>query len=641
MSGCPWRNRFRTSKNAKRPHVSNKEFPSELAERRLLAILAADVVGYSRLVGLDEEGTVERVKSLKENIIEPAIVSHHGRLVKTTGDGFLIMFSSAVDAMRCAIVLQRTISDHEVAFQADRRLQLRIGVHLGDVLLQADDIFGDGVNIAARLEGLAEPGGILVSQSVREQVESRIEAGFVDLGFQALKNIERPVRAAKVLLHGVTNAPPKIFSRKRFAWGAMIMIVVAALAGIWWWPQTADRVSSQYTHKGGLAVVAVKPFVNLSGDQGQDYFSEGFTEDVIAALGRFRELSVLARSAVTSLKGKTLSPGELGKLTGASYLVEGSVRRSEQRFRLSVQLSETAGGTVLWSEQLDGDPKDAIAVQEEASRRIAGALAARLGKLEQIKSVRRPQITLDAYDLVLRARALRAQRTRETNVEARRLVEDAIKRDPSNAGAYVEFGFGLRDAIALGWVEDVVAALMRTEEAARKAIALDPQSAQAYVLLGRVLLITHDYDGAGEALQRAIKLNPSDSEALAGLGDVLIFSGRVEGAIKSLERALAINPQLTSDNFLYLAIAYYLADRYQDSLRIAEKAIGESPNLGYLYVIAAISQAQLGRADEAQASVAEARRRLPYFDPDSFGKLVRDQKLRDKLITGMSKAGFN
>jgi adenylate cyclase len=189
MSGCPWRNRFRTSKNAKRPHVSNKEFPSELAERRLLAILAADVVGYSRLVGLDEEGTVERVKSLKENIIEPAIVSHHGRLVKTTGDGFLIMFSSAVDAMRCAIVLQRTISDHEVAFQADRRLQLRIGVHLGDVLLQADDIFGDGVNIAARLEGLAEPGGILVSQSVREQVESRIEAGFVDLGFQALKNL--------------------------------------------------------------------------------------------------------------------------------------------------------------------------------------------------------------------------------------------------------------------------------------------------------------------------------------------------------------------------------------------------------------------------------------------------------------------
>jgi class 3 adenylate cyclase/TolB-like protein/Tfp pilus assembly protein PilF len=622
--------------------MPEKNSPPELAERRLLAILAADVVGYSRLVGLDEEGTVERVKRLKETIIEPAITSHHGRLVKTTGDGFLIMFASAVDAMRCAIGLQRTLPHHESAFPDDKRLRLRIGVHLGDVLLQDNDIFGDGVNVAARLEALAEPGGILVSQSVREQVERQIDAAFSDLGLRTLKNIERPVRVAKVLLDCAPNFAVKLFSRQRQIRTVAILTLSALLTAVWWWwPQIADRVSSQHALKTGPAVIAVKPFVNLSGDPGQDYFSEGFTEDVIAALGRFRELSVLARSAVTPLKGKTLSPREAGRLIGANYLVEGSVRRSAQRFRLSVQLSETASGTVLWSEQLDGDPKDAIAVQEETSRRIAGALAAKLGKLEQIKSARRPQITLEAYDLVLRARALRAQRTREGNVEARRLVEDAIKQDPSNAGAYVELGFGLRDAIALGWLEDVVTALKRAEDAARKAIALDPQSAQAYVLLGRVLVITHNYDGAQEALRRAIELNPSDSEALAGLGDVLTFSGKVEEAIRSLERALAINPQLTSDNFFFLAIAYYLADRYQDSLRIAEKAIGESPNLGYLHVIAAIAQAQLGRAGEAQATAAEARRRLPYFDPDSFGNLVRDPKLRDKLAAGLSKAGFN
>ncbi len=611
-------------------------------ERRLMAILAADVAGYSRLVGLDEEGTVARLQALRTEIVEPAIADHHGRLVKTTGDGFLVEFGSAIAAVRCALAIQTAIAHREAAVAPERRLLLRIGIQLGDVLLEGGDIFGDGVNVAARLEGLADAGSIVVSQAVREQVEGRIPIGFADLGPRTLKNIDRPVRAARIVPDEAVE--PEKTSRRRYARVAAIALclVAAAAAGLALWtpPWHSAPSSPPSAALPSRPVVAILPFANLSGDAAQDYFSDGVTEDVIAALGRFGELAVLARGAVMQFKGKALPPEELGRLLKARYLVEGSVRRTPERIRFSIQLSDAARGRLLWSDQFDGEPKDVFSLQEQVARRIAGTLAVQVRRLEEIRSTAKGAGNLDAYDLVLRGRAQLAKVTRRGNVEARRLFEEAIRLDPSNAAAHVGLGSGYRDVVAYGWTETPGEAMAKAEAAARRAIALDPQSASAHALLGRILVAYRQYEQAEAAARNARALNPSDPEGHAILGAVALWSGRIADAIAALELAHGLDPDLAAERMLALAIAYYLADRHADSLRISERLLARNENLGFAHATLAAAYAQLGRDEEARAAVARAKRLLPYLDADTLGSQLREPAHRAKFLAGLRKAGL-
>ena len=436
-------------------------------ERRLAAILAADVAGYSRLMGADEPGTLRALKACRRELIDPAIAAHHGLIVKTVGDGVLVEFPSAVEAVACAISIQRGIAARNESVPEERRLTLRIGINVGDVIVDQGDIFGDGVNVAARLETLCQPGGLCISRAVRDQVRDRLPLAFDDLGEQTLKNIGRPVRVFGLTPQGIASAPDlapgadkvSTSGRRRRALIAaaslFVAVAVGAAAGAWWWfgqdvstgpPPQAGATNPAAARRASIAVL---PFVPLAAEApgGSDWFADGLTEDIISALGRFRDLSVISRGGVFAYKGKNPSPEEVGRDLKVRYVVEGSVRRAPDRIRVVVSLTDTARGVVLWSERYDTEPKDIFSVQDQITRQISGTLAIRVTNLELASSAAKPPNNLEAYDLVLQGRALQHRLTRSNNARARSLFEQAIKLDPVYAPAYVGLvlqpGFGV------------------------------------------------------------------------------------------------------------------------------------------------------------------------------------------------------
>jgi len=403
-------------------------------ERRLAAILAADVVGYSRLMGIDEIGTLRRLRAYRSEVIDPAIAARRGRIVKTTGDGLLVEFASAVDAVACAITAQRALAQRNAGEAEEERLVFRIGINVGDIIIEANDIFGDGVNVAARLENLSQPGGLCISRAVRDQVRDKLPVSFDDLGEQVVKNIARPVRAFGLSPEAIAAAPDlrpdaaaaTVAPRAgRQAWIAVALagLLVAGAGGAWWLarapssiPHVAQPgVPETAPEPGARASIAVLPFASLSADSGRDYFADGLTEDIIAALGRFRDLSVIAPAAVFAYKGKNPTPAEIGRDLKVRYVVEGSVRQASDSLRVSVSLTDTARSQVLWSEKYDAVPKEIFEVQDQITRRISGALAVRVTSLELTRSAAKRPDSMEAYDLVLRGRALSAHLTRADN----------------------------------------------------------------------------------------------------------------------------------------------------------------------------------------------------------------------------------
>ena len=510
---------------------------TEHAERRLTAILAVDVAGYSRLTGIDEEGTHTQLMGHLRSLVDPKIAEHRGRVVKNTGDGLLAEFSSVVEAVRCAVDIQRGMVERNAEAPQGKRIEFRIGINVGDIIIDRGDIFGDGVNVAARLQGFAEPGGICVSARVQEDVQGKLDVAFEDAGDQHFKNIERPVRAFRVLLNGASQSA---LGRKRAAAlplaGVLALLVVGGGA-TWWWQAAGHRQSLQSAlpstsqkiePTSARPVVAVLPFLTLSTEPSDDYFGDGLTEDIISALGRFSELTVLARNAVFPYKGKQLRSEELGRELGARYLVEGSVRRSSERLRISVQLADASNGTLLWSAQYDEKPKSIFSIQDNITRQIAGALAVKLTRLEQARSAAKPPTNLEAYDLVLRGRALLARNTRSANVEARSLFHRAIDIDPKYAAAYVGLGNAYQRSFVFGWTDQPVETLNRIENLATTAIGLDASNTGAHALLGQVRLQFQEYDQAIDQLRLALDLNPSNAETYGWLGRALLFTGALE-----------------------------------------------------------------------------------------------------------------
>ncbi len=583
-------------------------------ERKLAAILAADVVGYSRLMGADEVGTLRALKSVRKDLVDPALAAYGGRIVKTTGDGLLVDFASVVDAVACAVAIQRKMAERNKDIPQDKRIVLRVGINIGDIIIDGNDIFGDGVNIAARLESICEPGGLCISDIARDQVRDKLPLTFADGGEQQVKNIVRPVRVFALSPQAVAEAPEleagrsaPAGSRKRAMLAAVVALLVALGGGAAWWmarqsapPQTAAAPQASTDARPSIAVL---PLVSLADVGKEDYFADGLTEDIISALGRFPEFVVRSRNAVFAYKGKTPKPAEVGRDLDVRYIVEGSIRRSPERIRIAIRLTAAARGTQLWSENYDVAPKDIFSVQDDITRRIAGTLASRLTDLELAKAATKPPSSLETYDLVLRGRDLYSRVNRTANSQARMLFQHAIELDPGYAPAYVGLGRVELNGVMQGWTADPEAALQRAETLGQKAIGIDPASAGAHALLGSTYVRYGDYDRALDEMRRAVKLNSSDPDAYAGLAAASLWSGDVAAAVKDFETAGKLGLNFSANDAFILGVAYLLADRSADAIRTLERSLERNKTDVYTNAILAAAYAAgrpAGRCRQAE-----------------------------------------
>jgi TolB-like protein/class 3 adenylate cyclase/Flp pilus assembly protein TadD len=626
-------------------------------QRRLAAVVMVDVVGFSRLVGRDEPGTLAALKKLRRELIDPAIAAHGGRIVKTTGDGLLLEFPSVVGAVKCTVRVQNAMAERAAAVAEEDRIVFRTGISLGDIIIDGDDIFGDGVNMAARLESIAPPGGIAVSHNVIANIGSNVPAAFVDIGEQRLKNIDRPVRTYHwTPPHDGRPTVRASAIRRRLispVWAGMaFVLLVASAIGLWFHgpallsvisagsPTTRTPVAAREAAPSRVDV-AVLPFINQSGDASQEYFSDGLTEDVISALARFRSLTVLSRNAVFPYKGSTLKSAELGRELGVPYLVEASVRRASERIRVNAQLTESASGKLLWSHQFDADLGDVFAVQDAIARNIVGALEVNLTRAEQQRALAKPTENLNAYDLVLRGRERLWLGTRGGNREARRLFEQASALDPRYASAHAWLARAYLDLADQGWAEDPSEATERALDEGKKALALNPDDVEALSVLGVAHVTRSEYDLALAAADRLLTINPSDANGLISRQGVLLWSGRIDEAVAAGEEAARYNPQPSPPAIFGFGLAYYQAKRHADAARVIERGVVRFPNTAYLYPVLAAAYAQMGRMPEAAQALQTLQRLNPFFDAETFGSRFRDPKHQAYLREGIAKAGWH
>jgi adenylate cyclase len=622
--------------------------------RKLAAILHADVVGFSRLMGLDEAGT-HRVLGELRRAVDPLIASHGGRIVGTAGDSLLADFSSVVDALNCAVEIQlaaRAIND---PMPPDRRLELRIGVNLGDVIVDGGDIFGEGVNIAARLQALARPGTVCISHTVYEEVKHKLDLDYQSLGSHRVKNIAEPVRAYAV---GVSAVPGRAGKQRRLLAAATAVCGLIAAGLVAWtvhtgagrdllgWaaPNPVEVAGLAAPHRlAGRPSVAVMPFKNLSTDAGQDFFSAGITEDVITALGRFSNLLVVAKSASFQLKDRNLSPAEIGRLLDVRYLLEGSVRRAGDRLRVNVELTEAATGRNVWSEAYDAEVKDIFDVQQDIARRVVGAAAVKLTRFERDRALAKPTESLAAYEYVLRGRENFSRTTRDSNDEAQDMFQRAIDLDPSYAAAYAELGLTLIEAVASGWTGFIADDLARAETLAQKALLLDSASTSAYRLLAEVHLARRRFDLALGQIDRALEINPSDAESFLTRGTILVWAGRAAEALPWLEGALRLDNANARATVL-LGTAYYFLDRYSASVEAMDHALagglGRNTQITGRSVLAA-AYAQLDSRLDAERERGAAMRIAPNLDAERFASQFGTQTAHDHMLEGLKKAGFH
>lgn len=631
---------------------------SSTSERRLAAIVATDVVGYSRLMGEDETQTLAALKAHRKELIDPLIAEHKGHIVKTTGDGLLLEFPSVVEAVACAVAVQRAMLERNKAVPEGRRIELRVGINIGDIIIEDGDIFGNGVNVAARLEQISAPGGICLSDDAYRQVRDKLDIEAFDAGEQHLKNIANPVRVYRIdptssatgikRVSGILSGKASGL-RLAIAGLAVILITIAALAvwsGLGRAPAPEQQAASSAVTKPDsgpiLPIVAVLPFTNQTSDEAQEYFADGVTEEVINALGRFTNLRVIGRNAVLRYKGRQARQAEIASELGATYMVDGSIKASKDRVRISAQLTEADAATVLWSDRYDGELSDIFEFQVSIAQHIAGTLAANITQVEVRRHFKKARPDQNAFDLLLRARAVGHATSRTANRQVRELMTKATELDPNYATTHALLAEAIYSQVVQGWTEFPDRELARAEELARRAIALAPDEPDGHRTLGRILLIRTEYNQARNALQRAIDLNPSDANALAVRGALQSFDGDLPGAIKSLELALKYDPMLQPNYHFDLAISYYLARRHEDALRVAERGISRFPNFAMFNVPAAAAAAQLGRQEQAVLYVAEIRRRLPQLGMsfDFLGSRFRDPAYPAYLKEGLRRAGL-
>ena len=629
----------------------------ERLQRRIVAILAADVAGYSRLMSADEEGTLAALTAHRAELIDPKITEFGGRIANTAGDSILAEFPSVIEALRCAIDVQRGIADRNTDTPEDGRIEFRIGLNLGDVIEQNGDLLGEGVNVAARLEGLAHPSGICLSRAARDQVRDRIQIDLEDMGEIAVKNIARPVRMFRYWPHETAAPPSQMHTdtkgghpaqenaggirRWRYHAVAAIALLMVISAATWLLPEWInDPGRSPPDARPSLPVVAVLPFANQTGNVDQDYLADGVTDELISFIGRFHTLRVVGRNSVLPYKGKPASRNSIKSELGANYFVEGSVRGTQKRVRVSVRLVDVDDGTVLWTDRYDGELSDIFQFQDEIARQIAGKLASNITMVESRQSLKRRKPNPGLYDLVLQARAVGFQSTRKANRRFRQLMERAVEMDPDYASTHALLAEAIHARVILGWSEFPDDDLRRGEALARRAIALAPSEPDGHRALGLFLVIKEEHEKALTELRRAIEINPSDVHALAVQGTVKLHSGDITGAIQSLELAQKYNPMLDPVHMLNLAMSYYMGRQHEDAIRIAELGISRFPHIAMFNMPAAAAAARLKDPESVKRYVQQIRQRIPLLNLDLIGSRFKDPSNTAYLKEGLRLAGL-
>ena len=571
--------------------------------RRLAALLAADVAGYSRLMGPDEEGTLERLKALRRELVDPKIAEHHGRIVKTTGDGLLVEFASVVDAVRCAVAVQQEMPERYTAVAADTRIELRIGINLGDVIVEGDDLYGDGVNIAARLEALADAGGVFVSNTVHDHVRDRLPFVFEDLGEQQVKNIARPVRVYRVRDASSANNPS-----------------VAALP-------LPDRPS-----------IAVLPFANMSGDPEQEYFADGMVEEIITALSRIRWLFVIARNSSFTYKGQAVDVKQVGRELGVRYVLEGSVRKAGTQVRVTGQLIDALTSTHLWADRFDGSLEDVFELQDQVAISVAGVIEPALQAAEMRRSAARPTTDLSAYDLYLRALSTFYPITKERVSAALRLLEQAIAIDPNYGPALSWAAICHMRLVNDGWTEAPETNRGKATALARQALQMaqnDPgtlaNAAEALAYFGE------DIGAMIELVDRALALNPSFARGWYRSGVLRVWAGQPDLAIEHVETSLRLSPrERMGQPLTVMGISYFLKRRFDEAASKLLLSIQNHPGFPNSYRTLAACYAHMGRLDEARAIVARLRAITPLVVPSDLP--WRNPEDRELFLSGLRLA---
>ena len=585
-------------------------------DRRLAAILVADIAGYSRLMGVDEEGTLRQLKAHRKELIDPKITEHRGRTVKTTGDGMLVEFVSVVDAVRCAVDIQRKMLERNVEVPAESCVQFRVGINVGDIISDSNDIYGDGFNVAARLEALAEPGGIMVSRNVHDQVRDKLSFGFEDMGEQAVKNIARPIGVHRIDF--TENAGPAVVK-------STVAVPKYELAG-------TDRPS-----------IAVLPFANMSGDPEQEYFADGITEDIITDLSKIAELLVIARNSSFAYKGKNVDIRSVGRELGVRSVLEGSIRRINNRVRITAQLINAANGAHLWAERYDRDLTDIFAVQDEVTNHIVDALMIKLTPGEAARIADIPTDSLEAHDLFMRGQELLLGRkwTREKFDTVVALLRHAIELDPNYAEAYSGLGW----AHLLDFHNHLTGspdALDVAEHFANLAVEKGPKVPYAHWLAGAVAGWKRNPERAKGETEIALALNPNYALAYLTRGNAELYSGNPLAAIPFLERAIRLDPAYTQQYTHFIGSAYLVAGKYEAAEASFRERIRLAPETDLSRGLLVSALGHLGDLDEARRIWAELKRanpkysfaghlaRLPFSNPADAGR-IKD---------GLAKAGL-
>jgi adenylate cyclase len=583
--------------------------------RRLAAILAADVAGYSRLMGADEEGTHERLKAIRRELGDLKIAEHRGRIVKTTGDGLLVEFPSVVGAVRCAVEVQRAMAERNADVPPNKRIEFRMGVNLGDIISDEGDIFGDGVNVAARLEALAEPGGVCVSGTVREHIGDRLLYAFEDIGEQQVKNIARPVRVFRV---EVGETPVR----------------AAAI-------RSSDAETLPLPDKPSVAVL---PFANMSSDPEQEFLADGIAEDVITALSRFPSLFVIARNSSFTYKGRAVDVKVVGRELGVRYVLEGSLRKAGNRIRVTAQLVEAQTANHVWAERYDRNLADIFGVQDEITEAVTIAIAPAIAQAEQQRAMRKPPESLDAWAAYQRGLWYFAKATADDNLTALKFFQQATDFDPHFAGGYT----GLYWTYALAAVHfhtcEFAEGFRSMDASARRAVALNSGDAEAHAALGSLLNLSGEPVDAIAENERALAISPNLAIAHFSYGCTLICAGRPREGLASLQRYVRLDPRdpLLFGALLMIATGHYYCHEYEKAVEAARRAIRAYPDFPLTYRWLAAALGQLGQAHEARAAldkaialvrthiVTFARNRPAWYSPENH----------DHVLEGLRKAGW-
>ena len=625
-------------------------------KRKLTAILSADVKGYSRLMGEDEEATVRTITAHRK-VITSVIQKYRGRVVDSPGDNILAEFVSVVDAVQSAVEIQEVIRAKNAELPEERRMEFRIGINLGDVIQEGERIYGDGVNIAARVEGLAEPGGICISGSAYEQIENKLALGYEYIGEHTVKNIVKPIRAYRVpvrpgaAVSTVRTEKRDGLKQRRRAAVATVVVLLLLVAGVVIWksymktPAPPGEIASVEKMAFPLPdrpSIAVLPFNNLSGDPSQDYLSDGTTENIITALSKISNLFVIARNSTFTYKGKTVKVQEIAEDLGVRYVLEGSIQKAGERMRITAQLVDGLTGRHLWAERYDRQIGDIFALQDDITNQVVTALEVKLTEGEAARISRRQTDNTEAYELFRRGLELYRQGTKTDNEHARRIFEKAVALDPGFADAWCFLGYTHQDDWYFGWSTNAPQSLERAAELAHKAQALDDASPCPYMLLETIHLWRRDYDRAIAYGEKAVALEPNHADATLQLARTLTYAGRPEETIELTQKAMRLSPYYPDWYLGVLGTAYRLVGDYDEAIAAYDKRRERNPYSTMPYLGLALVYSEVGRDEEAKAATAEVlkrnpeislnqvRNRLPYKDPAEV----------DRILAALRKAGL-